>query len=88
MLIGATIYYNPNGFNNDAVAPLLVTVKLLVELSVRKASATVFNNKDVCVPVTAEMFVPALCVAASGAVGTVNAPVYTATPLTARKFDR
>jgi hypothetical protein len=75
-------------YKNLVAVPLLVIDKLYVELSVKKlVPYTIFNNKLVCVPVTADMLVPELCVAVSGVVGTVKFPVYTATPLTMRKLE-
>ena len=84
--------FTQNGVAVELSAPpLLVTVKLYVDESVKNpAPALVFNNKLVCVPVMAalgEPFTLAACVAVNGAVAGVNAPVYTATPLTTRKFE-
>jgi hypothetical protein len=47
----------------------------LDEISAEKAPELAGNNKEVCVPVIAEMLVPAVCVIAKGAVGGVNVPV-------------
>ena len=65
--------------------PDAVIVATFAELSLKVESCRV--SRLVAVPVIAAMLVPALCVAVSGAVGGVNAPVYTATPLTTLRFD-
>jgi hypothetical protein len=61
-----------------------VTVSPYEELSTYNAPDMVFSSSIVCTPVTAEIFVPALCVGFKGLVDGVNVPVYTATPLTIR----
>jgi len=82
--------YPAKGFLDELVAaPLLVTVALYVELSVKKlVPFTVFNNKLVCVPVIADDGLPLVFadwVLANVLVGGVNEPafgVYSAVPLT------
>ena len=69
-----------NGVNVPCVVlPLRVIRKLLLDES---RNELLFEDcefcrvsRDVLVPVMADMFVPAGCVAVSGAVGVVNAPV-------------
>jgi hypothetical protein len=68
-----------------AGVPTSVIARAAAVLSLNLEDWQVSNDVDV--PVIADMFVPELCVIASGAVGGVNAPVYTATPLTTRRLD-
>ena len=65
--------------------PLFVILFKMVELSTIDIDCRV--NKLVDVPVIAAILVPDCCVAANGVVEGVNAPVYTATPFTIRRFD-
>ena len=74
-LYAAEALVKPNGFTVLGLAsPNAVMANALVELSTKVGLWQV--NRLVCEPVTATIFVPpALCVAVSGAVGTVKLPV-------------